>query len=286
MIGPRRPGEADAGYALIAAVAAIVIFALLAMVGVSAMRAAIVTGSGEVDAAKVGAAADAGIALAINHLLSGNDTQRWSIDGRPYRLGFAGARLTIRVVDERGKVPINIIEDEQVTAMLEAVGLSGQALRIARDSFLDWRDDDDEPRLDGAETSYYLRRGINPRNGALTTISEMALIRGFTPDLVERLRPFITVNFGAGAFEPRYGQPIAINIMFGKGSDGAAAIIRQRELDGDRTAFDFNTVGSIIGRPLSIIADAELPSGARAQRTAIIELTGTSTRPYVVRSYL
>jgi general secretion pathway protein K len=280
----RQRGD-ETGYALVAAVAAILVFSLLALAGVSAMRAAVITGAAEVDTAEAAAAADAGIALGIHHLLTTDATARWSIDGRPRRIGFERAQITIRVEDERGKIPINLIEDAEITTLLEAVGLDGPRLRIARDSFLDWRDDDEEPRLDGAENAYYRLQRIRPRNGALLAIGELGRIRGFSPALVDRLRPAVTVNFGSGSFDPRQAHPLALGVMLGGGNNSAAAIARARELDGQRTAFDFISDADLVGRPLSIVSEAVLPSGARARRIAVIELTGTETRPYVVRSY-
>jgi len=279
----RRRGED--GYALIAAVAAIFIFALLALSGISAMRAAVITGTAEVDSAKAAAAADAGVALAIHHLLDPDDRARWTIDGQTRRARFDDAILAVRVEDERGKVPLNLLEEAQVTAMLEAVGLEGQALRTARDSFLDWVDDDDEARADGAERRYYAPLGYAPRNAGLSSVGELGRIRGFSPALVARLSHFVTVNFGAGAFDVRFAQPAAIGVMYGGGEDGPAAIARARELAGQRTALAFGDAADVIGRPLSIHVEATLPTGARAERTVVIELTGTDTRPYIVRSW-
>lgn len=280
----RRYGGED-GYALIAAVAAIFIFALLALSGISAMRAAVITGTAEVDSAKAAAAADAGVALAIHHLLDPDDRTRWTIDGQTRRARFDAALLTVRIEDERGKVPLNLVEEEQATAMLEAVGLEGQALRVARDSFLDWVDDDDEPRANGAERGYYAPLGYAPRNSGLASVGELGRIRGFSPALVARLSRFVTVYFGAGSFDVRYAQPAAIGVMYGGGQDGPAAIARARELAGQRTALGFSEAAEIVGRPLSVHVEATLPTGARAERTVVIELTGTDTRPYIVRNW-
>lgn len=281
---PRRHRR-DAGYALVAAVASILVFAALALAQVTAMRAAVISGEAEVDAARAAAAADAGIAIAIGHLITPDDRSRWVMDGRLRQVGFETARLSIRIDDERGKVPINLIEEDQVTRMLEAVGLQSPALQVARDSLLDWIDDDDEPRTDGAEADFYRPRGYEPRNSYLFSIGELARIRGFTPQLVARLAPFVTVHFSGGAFEPRYAQPQALGVMLGTGGQGPDAIARTRELAGQTTALGFISAGRLVGRPLSVHVIAELPSGARAERTLIVELTGAASRPYVIRSY-
>jgi general secretion pathway protein K len=277
----RRRGEE--GYALVAAVAAIAVFATVSLGVMAATRSALVGGIADSDAARAAAAADAGLILAVDGLLATAPEDRWAIDGRVRTLGFDGAGLAIRIEDERGKIPINLAEESQLTALLELAGLSGDKLRIARDSLEDWIDDDDEPRPDGAEADYYRATGIRPRNGALLSLGELRRVRGFDAALIERIRPLVTVTFGTGGFDARFAQPGAIGIMQGGGEGSPAAIARRRELEGQQTAFAPTSDIALIGRPLTIIVDASLPGGAHCRRTAIISLTGDRTQPYIIR---
>lgn len=279
------PPPGERGYALVAAVAAILFFAALSLTVLTATRAAIIAGGAEVEEAQAAAAADAGIALAVHGLLTGDSSRRWAIDGRVRSVRFGRAQLAIRVVDERGKIPLDLIEDRQVEELFRALGLKGERLEIVRDSYFDWIDADDEPRLSGAEADFYRRQGIGPRNAWLHSIGELGRVRGFDPALVERLRDVATINFGSGSFDPRFAHPLAIGIMQEGGEDGPTAIVRERELDGQRTAFDFVSGSDLVGRPLSIIVDAHLPGGAHARRIAIVELSGSIARPYIVRNY-
>ncbi len=279
------PDQREAGYALVAAVAAIVVFAMLALGQVTGMRAAVISGEAEIEQARAAAAVDAGVALAIYRLLDSDDRTRWTMDGRVREARFDAARLLVRIDDERGKIPLNLIDEGQVRAMLESVGVVGEANEVARDSFLDWLDDDDEPRLNGAESAWYARQGQTIRNGPLSSVGEMARIRGFTPRLVAQLAPFVTVHFAGGVFEIRYSQPKALAVMYGEGGGGPQAIARARELAGQTTALDFVDAKQVVGRPLGVHVVALLPGGGRAERTVIIELTGTELRPYVVRAY-
>lgn len=79
--------------------------------------------------------------------------------------------------DEAAKVNINVASEEQLLLLLQDEEL--------RDALLDWRDSDDQPRLYGAESDYYLslERPYKAKNGLLDTLEEMLLIRGVTPDL-------------------------------------------------------------------------------------------------------
>lgn len=280
------PRDGEQGYAMVAAVAGIAVFAMMALALVQSSQSEIVGVSAEVGQAEAAAAADAGLAIALNGLLAKDRANRWSIDGRQRKSSFDGSTLQIRVEDERGKVPLNLLDDEFAARLMEAIGLGfGSQSKIAADSLIDWIDDDEEPRPDGAEVEYYESRGIRPRNGPLQSIEELAQVRGFDRAMITRMKPFVTVNFGVGSFDARFAHPRAIGVMLEGGADSPAAINRQRELDGQRTAIELGEDIDLVGRPLMISVEATRPDGARAARQMVIELTGSDVRPYVVRAF-
>jgi general secretion pathway protein K len=273
----------EAGYALVAAVASILVFAMLALGVIAVTRRETLSGGAEIEQAQAAAAAEAGIAIALNGLIANDLVDRWSIDGRTRTTNFDRATLSIRVQDERGKVPLNLLDSKQLTALLESAGLADEPLRIARDSFRDWLDQDDDPRPDGAEIGFYKSRDINPRNGSIQSLGELGRIRGFDPVVVRRIGAIATVDFGSGPFDTRFAQPAAIGVMYAEGDSGPEAIQRAREAAGQVTALGFVSEKELVGRPLSVIVAASLPSGAKAERRCIVELTGADQRPYVVR---
>jgi len=229
-------------------------------------------------------AADAGVAIALQGLAAGDDATLALLGGRSRQLEFAGAHLTIRVTDERGKIPINHIEDDTATQMLEQAGLSGDELAIARDSLLDWIDDDDLPRANGAEAAWYAPQGIAPRNGALASIDELARIRGFTPGLVNRLRPYVTTDGDAQPFDPTHAVPQALAAMTPGGADTPMVIERQRELAGQQEALAMSQPNAMFGHPLTIAVDADSADGGHAHRETTIVLTGRAEQPYRIHS--
>ncbi len=58
-------------------------------------------------------------------------------------------------------------------------------------ALIDWMDSDPEPKNGGAEQSYYsgLEVPIVVSNAPMTTISELSLVKGITPEIYERLLP-------------------------------------------------------------------------------------------------
>ena len=277
---PRVPDER--GYALIAAVASLAVFAAVALAIISATRIDLAKGQGEISSVQARLAAETGLAVALHGLMNRDIATLALLDGRAQELDFAGSHVTITLIDERGKVAINAIEAPVIERMLNEAGLEGQAMVIARDSLLDWQDSDDEALPDGAEAPFYARQGITPRNGGVQSIDELGAIRGFTPQVVARLRPFITVERSAVPFSPRYAGPQALAAI-GDSRGAIAGIERQRELDGQRTAIGFNDQMSWTGRPITISVEATTPGGGRYHLEAIVEVTGKPAHPYVVR---
>ncbi len=82
---------------------------------------------------------------------------------------------------EEGRLNLNEAEREELLALFEDLGLSPARAEIMADSLLDWRDQDHEHRAEGAEKDFY--RTYEPRNGPLTRLDEVVLVRGFDPYL-------------------------------------------------------------------------------------------------------
>jgi len=279
----RRGGRREDGYALVAAVAAILLFALVSLAVLSRTQRAVESGRVELDEARAYAAADAGVALAVRALLADGPGNAFPIDGSVRRFRFEGAEIAIVVEDERGKVPLNLLDDSQMTALLESVGLAGDPLLIARDSLLDWIDEDDEVRPSGAERGHYRSLGLEPRNNALLTLGELGRVRGFSPVVVQRIAAVATTDFGFGSFDVRNATPAAIRIMYPQGDAAIDEIVRARAARGQVAALDFADSKARVGRPLTIVATALLPAGAVGRRKCVVELTGAERRPIVLR---
>lgn len=86
---------------------------------------------------------------------------------------------TVRVTDEAGKLNVNTASREQL------MGLPYMESEIV-DAILDWRDDNENPRSEGAEVGYYenLPYPYTIRNGPLKTIRELLQVKGMTKDLL------------------------------------------------------------------------------------------------------
>ncbi len=269
----------DHGSATLAAVLAAACFAMLAAQIARTSRSEIRSANADVVHARLAAAAEAGLALAVNHLAADDPSARWDFTGQTYRVEFNGADLAIRIEDERGKLPLNTLTQAQARAMFERAGADPVKLDDLVTAFLDARDPNRRLAADGRLAS------VTPQGGGgFRTVSELALLSGMTPALYAAIAPSATVNAGDRPFDARTATPLALQVMSGDG-DGVAAIERQRELAGQRPALALDTQAppDVVGRVLTVRVSAEDGAGGRVQDATLVQLTGHPDRPYVVR---
>lgn len=278
-----RVRPAERGYALVAAVASITVFAAMALAIITATRASIAAGGGEYAAARAGLAAESAIETTLHALALGDETTLGLLGGGQLPMDVDGAQVIVRLADERGKVPLNHLEDAQVERLLAGAGLDGAQLAVARDSLLDWLDEDDLARPDGAEQPYYAGRGLAARNGNVLTIDELGAVRGFTPQVVARLRAYVTAEPDTVPFDSRFAAPEAVAVMDTAGASSVTAIDRQREAEGQRTAFQPTDRKDLLGKPITISADAATPDGGRAHREVVVVLGASAAHPWFIR---
>lgn len=107
-------------------------------------------------------------------------------------------RESFGAVDEARKIDLNKTKSQKILAGIFefGAGLSQtQASEIAA-SILDWRDEDDAVNAGGAEAKYYrtLSPPYEPRNADLDTLEELLLVKGVTPEILLKVKPYVTVD--------------------------------------------------------------------------------------------
>lgn len=80
--------------------------------------------------------------------------------------------------------------------LLASLGFAPEVAAVLADGLADWLDADVEAlSASGAEASWYAaqEQPWRPANGPLLELAELHRIRGYTPEIVDRLRPFLAV---------------------------------------------------------------------------------------------
>ena len=270
-------GTRERGSAVIAALLASACFALLAAQVARTSRSSVVSANAGLVHARLAAAADAGLALAVKNLAADPSNGGWGLTEGIHAVNFADANLAISVEDERGKIPLNSISKTQIRSMFQRGGADPSTVEALVSAFLDWRDPN-RHRATGDGSA-----ATQNATGGFRSIEELALLPGLSRDVYNTLAPSVTVTAGDSAFEPRTASPLALTVMSEGAEISPDTIERLRELAGQRTALDTEPPINPIGRALTIRITAEDGRDARLKRATIVQLTQQLGRPYVVR---
>ncbi len=134
---------------------------------------------------------------------------------------FGGAAYHVDIQDNSGKIALNRVQEEQLRALTEVIGIPKNDADIIVDSIIDWRDADTTPRTNGAEDTYY--QGLNPpykaKNKSFDTLEELLLVRGITPDYFyghpERSSDgSVITRYGLSRYFTTYSNITQINVNY------------------------------------------------------------------------
>ena len=104
----------------------------------------------------------------------------------PWTIPLGNGEVTVQPMEDlERKANINTAPEGMLEQALVLMGVDAGEYPVIVNSILDWIDQDDAERPQGAETDYYesLEWSYPAKNGPIDDISELQLIQGMTPDL-------------------------------------------------------------------------------------------------------
>ena len=204
----RAPAVAARGAALLIVLWLIAL--LTAVIGGFALTARVEHMQGRVLTRGVAAdeAARAGLEYAMTRVVDLDPQRQWPPNGTEQRWAFGDAEVTVKIIDETGKVDLNAADAVLLTELMQVVGAEPQLARNLASAIIDWRDPDilSQPE-GGAEDAQYAGAGLpyGAKDAPFESVAELELLLGMTPDLFKRLVPHLTVYSG----QPRPSQEYA-----------------------------------------------------------------------------
>lgn len=144
------------------------------------------------------AVAESGLALAEFMLLNPDPQFGWRTDGSIYQINYANSKVRIRMLSENGKIDINSADQTLLQELMSGAPLDAKLQTGLVNAILDWRDEDDLVRIEGAEKKDYKKAGLSyqPSNKPFRSIDELQLVLGMNEQIFKWLENLVTVNSG------------------------------------------------------------------------------------------
>ena len=224
-------------------------------------------------------AAEAGLMRAVYGLQNPQPEQRWVGDGRAYTFRYDGATVSVRAIDEGGKVDLNAASPEVLQGLFQAAGMKPNQAQALAGRVVDWRNPVGLEGEAASQRAAYVADGrdYGPRNGPFASIEELQMVLGMTPALYRQVAPVVTIWAGGASPDPNTAPPLALAAIPGMTPEQQRMIAAARQ----RNANDPQLVlGN--GTTHSIQSEATLADGTRAILRATVRLQAGQAQPYAV----
>jgi general secretion pathway protein K len=235
--------------------------------------------------------AEAAINLAVLALRDPQEETRMRADGRVYQQEIDGILVEVSAIDERGKLDINAAEELSLGNLFVGHGMQPDEAELLAAAVLDWRDQDDMERVNGAEEDAYFAAGlqVGPANRPFIMAEELLQVIGMPYELFRRIEPGITVFSRSGEPEPAFAPVEALMALPDITFEEALNFVEERnsQQPGESLGVELPN-GTVVmdrgrGVTYSITARATMPNGVWEQLQATIRLGGDRDgRPYRV----
>ncbi len=199
------------GLALVAVLWVLVLLSMLAASLSQGSRSNAQLAQNLVAAARGKYASEAGMQWALWNLQQPQESQ-WLADGGLQKLELDDIRVWVALQDESGKIDLNAAPVELLSGLFIAAELDSADADALADAIMDWRDDDDLRRLNGAEDDDYLAlgRADGAKDALFEKIEELQLVLGMTPDIYRRVKGSVTVLNGLPGINQLYAPRLAL----------------------------------------------------------------------------
>jgi general secretion pathway protein K len=294
----RQTARRQGGFVLLLVLSALGLLAIVTASYVQIARTHVKVAAAASEGARAEALADAGVHIAILDLVAAREShlanRRFALDATPLTCSIDGksATLTIAVQDEAGKVDLNIGSEPLLRALV--LGVGGKAAEHVVDAILDFRDQDDDRRIAGAERPEYLAAGRlhGPKNSAFLAIEELGGVLGLSQTNLDRLRPFVTIYSGLPAVDVGVAPKALVELLGRCIQQGDCPSVFENEAGSDGASttglgspFPAQFLAASTRRAFSVLSQARVASGTIFVREAVVEFVAPAASAFLVRRW-
>jgi general secretion pathway protein K len=220
----------------------------------------------------------ASLELAAYQLLLPDETSRPSQGSFRFRLNNADALVTF--TSEAARVDLNAAPKEMLANLFEVMGVDQKAAGEIADRIVGWRTAPKANSVDDEE-ALYLAAGLtySPRGAPFAHVNELCLVLGVSPELAERILPFVTVFNKSPEIDVLIAPPEVIAALPGMTPERLNEFLKQRNSlprDKDAIAAALGPAKAAANLPKArsfrVVTTLRFDDGRRASSEAVIAL--------------
>jgi len=260
-------GGRQEGLALVAVLWGVSILALIAAAMLTASLTVARIEHNKWDTDRAGAADDGAIQLAILLLMDDRAKRQPRIDGTPERLDFDGITVAVCIEAESGKINVNFADKDLMVRLFEAAGVANENADKLADRIVD-------------------RRTSMPNRHAFLSLDGLMTVPGMTRELLERLKPDLTVYGTNGVVDEKVATRDVLKILADLRGQSLSDLLKARD-ESPTANNDPDAPVSPLGAPgasFTITAESGV-NNAHVIRKAVVLFTGDTARPYLVQDW-
>jgi len=236
----------------------------------------------------------AGVELAAYQLIGQPDDARPAVGHFDARVG--AAQLSIAFQTEAARIDLNAAPKELLAGLLIGFGASPLDAGGYADRIIAWRTKTAAQNIDtDSENSLYRSAGLGytPRHAPFIHVSELWLIHGIPPVLIERMLPFVTVFSGQAQVDIIDAAPQVIaalpgmtpEIMHGIVAARDAGVLDRKSLPNMLAGVGQGAAAAEPGKSFRVGVRVAFDNGRRSAAEAVIVLADDGPVPYRVLSW-
>jgi general secretion pathway protein K len=205
-----------------------------------------------------------------------------TVDGTPYTCSHEDAQVEIAVTDVGGLVDLNTASLRLFEWLLLGHGLAAEKAAALAAAIVDFRDADDLPSRNGADSAAYRAAGLRhaPKNAPFESVSELDQVLGMDLALFARLRRVTTVHSRSSGIDPGRASPELRAI-----AAAAAEVAAIPPAVDARTRIPAEFRAASRGRAFRVTVRVALATDGRFGREAVIEPVRTAPLGFVLREW-
>jgi general secretion pathway protein K len=214
---------------------------------------------------------------------------------RDFRFRLGRSDIAVEFRSEATRIDLNLAPKALLAGLFADLGARYDAAEYYADRIIGWRQKPDLAQPSN-EAGAYRTAGLSygPRQGPFADVSELWLVLGLPPALVERALPFVTVFNGSADIDVLDAAPEVVAALPGMTPDRLYSVLGQR----GPGAANAQIVQSLLGaspdaasqpngtsRATRVTVRIALDDGRRVGAEVVILLLGDGEEPYRVLSW-